>query len=166
MTFQTAIPSPLGTIVLTAGHDGLTGIHFQDSVLAENACLEPTSSNPFLEEAARQITAYFEGKLTNFTLVAAPLGTAFQREVWELLPSIPYGMTVSYGEIARRLGLPKAARAVGGAVGRNPLPIIIPCHRVIGTDGAITGYSSGIQRKEFLLGLEARHREKPTGQAA
>lgn len=107
-----------------------------------------------LNRAETELAEYFQGKRTVFTVPLAPEGTPFQRKVWEALRYIPFGETVSYGEIARRIGSPGAARAVGMANHRNPIPIFIPCHRVIGASGKLVGYSSGLERKSFLIGLE------------
>ena len=111
--------------------------------------------HPVLAEAVRQLTAYFAGELTTFDLPLAPVGTDFQRRVWHQLEQIGYGDTASYGEIAGRLGMTNAAsRAVGLANGRNPIPIVVPCHRVIGANGTLTGYAGGLERKQQLLELE------------
>lgn len=107
-----------------------------------------------LQEACRQLEEYFAGRRREFSVPLAPEGTRFQRRVWDELARIPYGETISYRELARRSGNPKASRAVGGANGRNPLPVIIPCHRVIAADGSLGGYSSGLERKRELLALE------------
>jgi methylated-DNA-[protein]-cysteine S-methyltransferase len=107
-------------------------------------------------EAIRQLRDYFAGRRTGFDLPLAPEGTPFQRAVWRQLQDIPYGGTISYGELARRLGNPKASRAVGSANGANPIPIVIPCHRVIGADGKLTGFGGGLPVKQALLALEAR----------
>ena len=112
-----------------------------------------------------QLDAYFAGRLRRFELPLAPEGTPFQREVWSALTTIPYGETVSYGELARRVGRPAASRAVGAANGRNPIPIIIPCHRVIGADGTLTGFGGGLPIKRRLLQLEAGHEELPIAPA-
>ena len=109
---------------------------------------------PLLQEAVRQLTAYFEGELTIFSLPVRLEGTPFQRQCWEVLQGIPYGETISYGEQARRIGKPKATRAVGGANHRNPLCIVVPCHRVIGADGSLTGYGEGLDMKRWLLAHE------------
>lgn len=106
-------------------------------------------------EAAKQLRAYFAGELTEFDLPLAPAGTQFQQRVWAELQKIPYGSTINYGELARRVGNPKAARAAGAANGSNPISIIIPCHRVIGSNNHLTGYGGGIERKRFLLDFEA-----------
>ena len=111
-----------------------------------------------LAEAAEQLRAYFAGTLTGFDLPLSPAGTQWQRRVWTALTTIPYGETVSYGELARELGRPTASRAVGMANGRNPISIVVPCHRVIGSDGSLTGYAGGLERKKFLLSLESGRR--------
>jgi methylated-DNA-[protein]-cysteine S-methyltransferase len=116
---------------------------------------ERPDQSPPLDEARRQLEAYFAGELREFDLPLAPEGSEFQLRVWEQLRAIPYGETISYGELARRVGDPAAARAVGLANGRNPLPVIVPCHRVIGADGSLTGFGGGLERKRRLLELEA-----------
>lgn len=151
----TVIDSPIDPLRLVA-HDGaLTAIEFTPfrGVLPEH---ERSDDDPVLAEAARQLAAYFAGDLRNFDLPLAPHGTEFQRQVWQRLTDIAWGETTSYGEIAHQLGLTNAAsRAVGAANGRNPIPIVIPCHRVIGADGKLTGYAGGLGRKQTLLELES-----------
>ena len=115
----------------------------------------PVSADPLLLEAAAQLRAYFAGELREFDLPLAPRGTVFQRQVWTAVSAIPYGSTATYAEIAAAIGRPSACRAVGAANGRNPLPLIVPCHRVIGAAGALTGYGGGLERKRSLLDLEA-----------
>lgn len=110
--------------------------------------------NPILEQTLAELSEYFEGKRREFDIPLAPRGSAFQKKVWNALLGVPYGSVCSYGDIARRIGEPTASRAVGHANGRNPIPIIVPCHRVVGTSGALTGYGGGLHVKEFLLGLE------------
>jgi methylated-DNA-[protein]-cysteine S-methyltransferase len=152
----TKIESPLGPLLLVADDSGLRQAGFVEGKHAaqpEPAWIE--SPDPFAEPI-RQLRAYFAGELETFDLPLAPQGTAFQLRVWKLLCDIPYGETVSYGELARRAGNPKASRAVGLANGRNPIPIIIPCHRVIGSNGKLTGYGGGLPIKEKLLALERR----------
>lgn len=123
-------------------------------------CPEPPSkkcikeSTPLLETAARQLEEYFQGKRTEFSLPLSPKGSAFQQKVWNALCTIPYGETRSYKQIAEQIGSPKACRAVGMANNRNPIMIVIPCHRVIGTNGSLTGYAGGMEMKEKLLALE------------
>ena len=115
----------------------------------------PVSSDPLLLEAAEQLNAYFAGELREFDLPLAPRGTPFQREVWAVVATVPYRRTSTYSEIAAAVGRPSACRAVGAANGRNPLPVIVPCHRVIGAAGALSGYGGGLDRKRSLLDLEA-----------
>lgn len=154
MTYHTTVTSPLGDILLTTDDRGLTGINFQDAKGAKKPPRGSVESAASFEKAVRQINAYFRGELKDFDLPLAPAGTEFQRSVWKALCRIPYGETISYGELAKRLGKPTASRAVGAANGRNPLPIVVPCHRVIGSDGRLTGYYGGTYLKEFLLKLE------------
>ncbi len=154
--YYTCTDTPVGRMLLAGDGDALTRIGFQGGSGRE----EPkpgwyASDRPFVE-AVRQLDAYFRGDLRAFDLPLAPAGTAFQKTVWLELLGIPYAGTASYGEIARRIGRPAAVRAVGAANGRNPLPIVVPCHRVIGSDGSLTGYGGGLAVKEFLLDLERR----------
>ena len=151
----TFMDSPLGTIFIAQNLRGLTHISFQNdpnrkSIEAGGWSLE---TGAFAETIA-QLRAYFRGDLTCFDLPLAPQGTPFQLQVWNELQRIPYGTTISYAELARRVGKPNAARAVGAANGKNPLPIVIPCHRVIGSNGHLTGYGGGIHIKKALLKLE------------
>jgi methylated-DNA-[protein]-cysteine S-methyltransferase len=145
--------SPVGALMLT-GNGALSGVHFQ----AGPHPLRPArgwrhDATPFAE-ALRQLEEYFRGERRTFHLPLAPVGTPFQLAVWLALQGIPYGETVSYGELAGRVGLPGGARAVGLANGANPLPIIVPCHRVIGADGSLTGFGGGLDIKRALLSLE------------
>ncbi len=140
--------SPIGWLRLSADQKALTGIEF---------CREPGSTataSPVLREAVRQLQEYFSGQRKVFDLPLHFKGTAFQEKVWAALCEIPFGQTASYQEIARKIGHPQSMRAVGAANGRNPIPIIVPCHRVIGADGRLVGYSSGLWRKEWLLNHE------------
>ncbi len=145
--------SPVGPLVLTAEGDALTAVAF----VAEPVEVADSDEPPrVLVEARRQLLAYFVGELETFDLPLGGRGTPFQQRVWDELGRIPYGTTASYGEIARRLGMaPAASRAVGLANGSNPVAIVVPCHRVIGSTGRLTGYAGGLDRKRFLLGLEA-----------
>jgi len=154
MTYHTIMPSPLGNILLTADERGLTGINFQAGQGAKKPPRGSVEAAAPFKEAVAQISAYFRGERKSFDLPLSAAGTAFQRRVWDALREIPYGRTVSYGELAKRLGKPTASRAVGAANGRNPLPIVVPCHRVIGGNGRLTGYYGGTHLKEFLLKLE------------
>ena len=151
-----ALDSPVGPLILVADAAGLRRIDF---VNGRNPGMpDPAWRNDAaaLSETARQLKAYFSGELTQFDLPLSPAGTSFQKSVWKELCNIPYGETTSYGELARRMGNPKACRAVGLANGSNPIPIIIPCHRVIGANGKLTGYGGGLPIKEKLLALERR----------
>lgn len=157
---HTVIESPIGRLTLIA-HDGrLVGVLMEvnryDPDAHERGQAVGPGEEPVLDEAAAQLDAYFAGELTTFELPLTLRGTGFQRTVWAGLQGIPYGQTISYGELARRIGQPSASRAVGLANGRNPVSIVVPCHRVIGADGSLTGYGGGMERKRFLLGLEDR----------
>jgi methylated-DNA-[protein]-cysteine S-methyltransferase len=154
------LPTPVGVLTLAGDEEGLREVTFPNATHAKSAVSsgQRGESVPALREAISQLNAYFAGSLSRFDLPLAPVGTQFQRECWSALRAIPYGQTVSYGEIARRVGRPAAYRAVGAANGRNPIPIIIPCHRVIGADGSLTGFGGGLSIKRHLLELEARHR--------
>jgi methylated-DNA-[protein]-cysteine S-methyltransferase len=145
----TLLETPIGTLGLVGSDDGLS------AVLFDGHRISPEGGGAVLDEAARQLTAYFAGELIDFDLPLDLRGTDFQRSCWLALATIPYGQTVSYGEQARRLGLgPAAARAVGAANGQNPLPIVLPCHRVIGANGSLTGFGGGLDVKRRLLELE------------
>lgn len=139
--------SPIGPMTLVQEGEVLARLDF-------DVPSQPEEATPLLLEACRQLREYFTGERKVFALPLAPEGTAFQKKVWAALRDIPWGETRSYGDIARAIGKPAACRAVGMANGRNPLPVFIPCHRVIGTNGSITGYSGGLEKKRFLLRLE------------
>jgi methylated-DNA-[protein]-cysteine S-methyltransferase len=155
-TFYTQIESPIGPLLLAADEAGLREILFVNG--RHPAQPEPSwkEDRALHSETIRQLQAYFAGNLENFDLQLAPEGTPFQLGVWRRLCDIPYGETISYGELASRMGNPKASRAVGLANGSNPIPIVIPCHRVIGSNGKLTGYGGGLPIKEKLLALERR----------
>jgi len=144
------VESPIGPLTLWEENGHLTELHFGASDAAE-PFLQKT---PLAQEAQRQLSAYFAGELQRFDLPLAPKGTAFQQACWQALLEIPYGQTRSYAEQAAAIGNPKATRAVGMANHRNPLPILIPCHRVVGKSGKLTGYAGGIDIKAYLLNLE------------
>ncbi|HET6468348.1 MAG TPA: methylated-DNA--[protein]-cysteine S-methyltransferase [Geminicoccaceae bacterium] len=149
------LPSPLGDLLLTASPDALTGLWMLNG--PRGAGPPPAPEDPgraVLRAAQSQLEAYFAGRLQRFDLPLAPAGTPFQQAVWTLLAAIPYGTTTTYGALAARLGKPGASRAVGLANGQNPISIILPCHRVIGTDGTLTGYGGGLGRKRWLLAHE------------
>jgi methylated-DNA-[protein]-cysteine S-methyltransferase len=151
---RTTLDSPVGPLALTAAEGALVGVHFDGDHHAGAADPGPDGDVAVLAEAARQLDEYFAGGRTIFDLPLAPVGTPFQLEVWQALRAIPYGVTCSYGELAARIGRPAASRAVGLANGRNPLSIVVPCHRVIGSTGTLTGYGGGLERKRWLLDLE------------
>jgi methylated-DNA-[protein]-cysteine S-methyltransferase len=153
------ISTPVGRLRLSGDEEGLRGISFQNRFRPVEIAEDPEQAREPLREVIAQLEAYFAGERRGFDLPLAPEGTPFQREVWSALLAIPYGETVSYGELARRLGRPNASRAVGAANGRNPIPIIIPCHRVIGADGSLTGFGGGLAIKRRLLELEAGGRQ-------
>ena len=144
-------PSPLGRIHATASARGISGIAFIDR---PNKTKTAASPNPHLKKLRTELDRYFDGKLREFTVPVDLSGTEFRLRVWEVLRRIPFGETISYIELARRIGSAKASRAVGGANGANPVCIVIPCHRVIAADGSLGGYSAGLGRKEKLLALE------------
>lgn len=149
------MPSPLGPLTLVADDQGLCEICFE-AEQRPNANDDWQRAPKRLAAARKQLTEYFAGRRTTFDLPLHPRGTPFQLAVWDELLRIPFGITVSYGELAQRIGKPKAVRAVGAANGRNPIPIIVPCHRVIGADHSLTGYGGGLWIKRALLGLEGR----------
>ena len=157
--FHAIIPSPVGELLLAGTESALKEVRFAAGGMGDAPNPDRRRDCRPLREAARQLGEYFAGKRQRFELPLAPDGTVFQRKVWAALQAIPYGETRSYGDIAEALGKPKAAMAVGGANGSNPLPILIPCHRVIGADGSLTGYGGGLEIKRFLLELELGSRK-------
>jgi methylated-DNA-[protein]-cysteine S-methyltransferase len=146
------LDSPIGRLRLVSDGEHLVRIEFENQYSADEAANE--SSDPVLEASARQLKEYFAGKRRKFDLPLAAAGTDFQRSVWAALAAIPYGELRSYRDIAHSIANPKAVRAVGAANGRNPLPIVVPCHRVIGADGSLTGFAGGLKAKTCLLELE------------
>lgn len=155
--------SPVGPLTLVSDGRGIAALVFEQHskpirVLAEAR----PGSDAILDEARRQLDEYFAGRRRVFELPLNPQGTDFQQRVWQALRGIAFGMTKSYGHLAQELGSPRAVRAVGGANGRNPISIIIPCHRVIGSRGALTGFGGGLQRKRFLLALESGQSSLPS----
>ena len=141
------VETPLGTISLARDEHGLRSVTF-------GAARGTRSEDGLLLEAAEQLVAYFDGELERFELPLSPGGTAFQRRVWHAVSAVPYGQTTSYSALAASIGSPRAGRAVGAANGLNPLPIVVPCHRVVGAGGLLTGYGGGLPRKRALLELE------------
>jgi len=162
---QTRCTTPLGDITLVASASGLAGAWFDNqrhlpAALAgqfpgDSALWPEQATNPILRNAVKQLTAYFAGQQKHFDLpLDITAGSHFQQAVWQALLAIPHGSTTNYGALSTHIGRPRAVRAVGGAIGRNPLSIIVPCHRVIGSNGSLTGYAGGLDRKTALLQLE------------
>ncbi len=151
---HTTIDSPIGELTLVASDDVLSGIYFPGHWHMPAPEVFGARSERGFEPAQQQLGEYFAGERTEFELAMTIEGDDFQRRVWELIDRIPFGETTTYGEMAQELGDPALARQVGGAVGRNPLSIVTPCHRVVGKDGKLTGYAGGLERKRFLLELE------------
>ncbi len=152
MPLRTAtLPTPLGALSLVSDGDALIAATFDGAPPDV-----PPGDDAVLTDARRQLTAYFEGEPVAFTLPVRTQGTPFQERVWAALRDIPHGETISYGTLAARLGAPGAAQAVGAANGQNPVAVVVPCHRVVGADGALTGYAGGLERKRALLDLESR----------
>jgi len=154
--FYTQMESPLGPLLLTSDGHALTMLAMHDQKKGAQIQPEWRRDNGPFSDALEQLQAYFAGELTTFDLPLAPAGTAFQRRVWDALLTVSYGKTASYGDIARLIESPKACRAVGLANGQNPISIIIPCHRIIGANGKLTGYGGGLDRKQWLLDHELR----------
>jgi methylated-DNA-[protein]-cysteine S-methyltransferase len=157
MIFTTTLETPVGALALFATDQGLRYVAWPQAMPpaeATDGAVE-APEHPALRHTSRQLAEYFSGRRTAFDVPLDPQGTPFQREAWEYLCEIPYGATRTYGQQAAAIGRPKAARAVGGANGRNPLSIIVPCHRVVGADGSLTGFAGGVSIKRFLLAHEA-----------
>ncbi len=148
--------SPLGPVMAVADDEGITHVDFIDAKYARRIgpdwVHDPQA--PVLRECVRQLAEYYDGNRTTFDLPLAPRGTEFQRRVWDEIAHVPYGKTITYGELAKRAGAPGHARAAGAATGRNPVGVVIPCHRIVGADGSLTGYAGGLERKRELLELE------------
>lgn len=153
-----ATESPVGPLLLTGDQRGLRRVYFMNGRRPKSPDPEWTEDKKPFKEVLRQLRAYFDGQLKDFDLPLVLHGTEFQLRVWRRLQRIPYGETTSYGAIARELGNPEASRAVGLANGSNPIPIIVPCHRVIGSNGHLTGFGGGLPIKEKLLALESRQK--------
>ena len=152
------VDSPVGQLKLVASDCGLVAILWENDSPRRVRLVDQTEDrhNPILSKTASQLAEYFAGKRQSFDLALDPKGTPFQRAVWDALLAIPYGETRSYGQLAKQLGNPNATRAVGAANGRNPISIIVPGHRVVGSTGKLTGFAGGLQTKSFLLELESR----------
>jgi len=159
MIFKTTVESPGGTLRVLASEKGLRAVLWPRRDYKLKPADDPVDcvDHPVLVRAVRQLEEYFAGGRRVFDVPLDPLGTPFQLRTWAQLREIPYGTTLTYGEQAAAMGRPTAARAVGGANGRNPLSILVPCHRVIGADGSLTGFGGGLETKRLLLALEAQH---------
>jgi methylated-DNA-[protein]-cysteine S-methyltransferase len=153
-TTHTTVDTRIGELTLVNDDGALSGVYFPGHWTRPDPAGFGARSDHGFEEVERQLAEYLSGERTAFELETSAVGDPFQRRVWEMLAEIPYGRTTTYGEIARELGNPTLARRVGGAVGQNPLSLVVPCHRVVGKDGALTGYAGGLERKRFLLELE------------
>ena len=158
MMFETTVETPVGGLRLLASDEALRAVIWPRVDHKREMAGEPIEcdDHPVLTSAARQLMEYFSGRRRVFDVELDPMGTAFQLRAWSHLRDIPYGTTRTYGEQAAAMGRPTASRAVGAANGRNPLSIFVPCHRVIGADGSLTGFAGGLETKRFLLALEAR----------
>lgn len=154
--YESTLETPLGSLRLLASDRGLAGIYFEQHKNMPLRQALPDDLHPLLEKVKVQLRQYFEGTRRRFEIPLDPQGTDFQKDVWSSLTEIPYGQTQSYGELASRLGKPLASRAVGRANGLNPVSIIIPCHRVVGASGKLTGYAGGLETKQWLLEHESR----------
>jgi methylated-DNA-[protein]-cysteine S-methyltransferase len=155
------LDTPIGDLLLAGDEGALSLVGFPEGSMRREPESDWIFSDKPFAAAREQLTAYFAGERKTFDLKLNPVGTEFQLQVLDELQKIPYGITASYGDIARRIGRPKAVRAVGAANGRNPIPIIIPCHRVIGSTGKLTGFGGGIPTKKALLKLELEHSQFP-----
>ena len=157
---RTTLPSPIGTLTIVANADGIVAIDWEgetahQAVVGDGEIVDVAADeHPVLTVAVRQLGEYFDGSRTAFDIPLAPAGTPFQHQAWEALVRIPFGETVSYGEQADMLGDRNKARAVGAANGRNPIPIVVPCHRVVGSNGQLTGFAGGLDAKAWLLDHE------------
>ena len=161
MRYYDLYESPHGRMLLTATAEGLTGVYFDGQKY--HAKVQPEwrrdPHHPILRDAGRELAEYFARERERFTIPLAPDGTVFQKSVWTAISTVAFGETVTYGELARRAGCPGSARAAGAATGRNPLTIVVPCHRIVGSSGGLTGYAGGLDRKRALLALESRTRD-------
>lgn len=154
MRTHTVVASPVGPLTVVAEHDALAGLYLHEQRHLPDASTFGGRDDRLLPAVREQLDAYFDGELTSFAVPLAASGTPFQQRVWAALREVPYGSTCSYADLARAVGKPKAVRAVGAANGRNPVCVVVPCHRVVGADGALTGYAGGLERKQFLLDFE------------
>jgi len=161
MRYYDTLESPWGGVLIAASERGLSGVYFdrQKYRPRRGADWRHAPGNRHLKRARKQLAEYFAGERREFDLELDPAGSPFQKRVWKAISGVPYGETISYGELARRAGLPEGARAAGAATGRNPIGVVVPCHRIVGADGKLTGYAGGLDKKRALLALEAGERE-------
>jgi methylated-DNA-[protein]-cysteine S-methyltransferase len=164
MIYYTQIDSPVGPLTILGNGKAITGLRMRKQRYYEKLPADAARDDSLFANTREQLDAYFAGDLKVFKLPLAPVGTPFQKIVWKALLDIPFGATESYGSLAKRIGHDGAARAVGLANGHNPIGIIVPCHRVIGSDGSLTGYGGGLDRKEWLLKHEGSFRPAPQAQ--
>ena len=160
MDFVSHYNSPLGHITMASDGTHLVGLWFNGQKYYPNwleEVFEGRDDLPIFKETRRWLDLYFAGEVPDFTPALLLKGSDFRRQVWEILLTIPYGQTMTYGDIAKGIGMPKAAQAIGNAVGHNLISLIIPCHRVVGANGSLTGYAGGIERKQWLLEIEQHH---------
>lgn len=157
MNYYDFYESPYGQMLLVANDEGLAGVYFDgQKYLAQVASQwRRGAQHATLRQAKRELAEYFGGRRKRFELALAPEGTPFQRSVWKAISTVAFGQTISYGELANKAGCPGSARAAGAATGRNPIGIIVPCHRIVGSNGSLTGYAGGLDRKRALLALES-----------
>lgn len=159
----TFMDSPVGRVLVSGDEDGIRTLFMAPQGVAPRRIADPAPlegwirDDEALSQATAQLQEYFEGRRTTFDLPLAPVGTPFQRRVWAALREIPFACTTTYGDVARSIGAPRAVRAVGAAIGRNPLSIVVPCHRVVGAGGSLTGFAGGLDNKKWLLGHERAH---------
>ena len=145
------VPAPIGRLIVASDGSAIAGVWMANASPDDEHWADQRGDDAVLAQAREELAAYFDGRLREFTVPLAPNGTEFQMRVWTALTKIPYGTTISYADLARRLRNSAAVRAVGAANGRNPIPVIVPCHRVIGSDGSLTGFGGGLDRKRWLL---------------
>jgi len=161
MRYYDTFDSPWGGMLIAASDQGVSGIYFsrQKYYPKRGKEWQHAPGNAHLKRAKKQLGEYFAGKRKHFDLELDPAGSPFQKHVWKAIAGVPYGETISYGELARRAGFPEGARAAGAATGRNPISIVVPCHRIVGSNGKLTGYAGGLDKKRALLALESGERE-------
>ena len=161
MRYYDTLDSPWGGMLIAASDQGISGIYFNRQKYHPKRGKEwqHAPGNAHLKRARKQLGEYFAGKRREFDLELDPAGSDFQKRVWKAISGVPYGETISYGELARRAGFSEGARAAGAATGRNPISIVVPCHRIVGSSGKLTGYAGGLDKKRALLALEAGERE-------